>query len=98
MIKASGPIITVETPPDDGNAPVQGAGVQDIVARPGGGFMIVYRVSVMDDGISNSSTICTLRLMAPTTNRTAAASPSNPYCSRVSFSPAASPRPVATVP
>ena len=56
MIKASGSIITVETPPSDGNAPVQGAGVQDIIARPGGGFMITYRVSVTDFGISNSST------------------------------------------
>jgi len=56
MIKASGSIIEVETPPSDGNAPLQGAGVQDIIARPGGGFMIVYRVSVADFGIGNSST------------------------------------------
>jgi hypothetical protein len=56
MIKASGSVITVETPPSDGNAPLQSAAVQDIIARPDGGFMIAYRVSVMDFGISNSST------------------------------------------
>ena len=60
MIKVAGSIITVETPPSDGNAPLQAAGVADILARPGGGFMVAYRVSV-DNQIGNSSTNLYLR-------------------------------------
>lgn len=55
MIKSAGSVITVETPPSDGNAPTQSASVADIVARPGGGFMLAYRVSI-DNLIGNSST------------------------------------------
>jgi Ca2+-binding RTX toxin-like protein len=60
MINTAGAIITVELPPSDGNAPLQSASVQDLVARPDGGFMIGDRVSI-DSLISNSSTNLYLR-------------------------------------
>jgi Ca2+-binding RTX toxin-like protein len=55
MITTSGSVITIETPPSDSNAPLQSAVVSDIVARPGGGFMVAYRVQIYND-IGNSST------------------------------------------
>lgn len=55
MIKISGSIITVETPPSDDTSPLQSASVADIIARPDGGFMIAYKVGVYSL-ISNSST------------------------------------------
>ena len=60
MIKAAGSVIAVETPPSDGTAPTQSASVADLIARPDGGFMIGYRVSI-DSLISNSSTNLYLR-------------------------------------
>lgn len=60
MIKTAGDVITVETPPSDGNAPTQSGVVADIVARPDGGFMIGYRISI-DNLIGNSSTNLYLR-------------------------------------
>lgn len=60
MIKTAGSVITVETPPSDGEAPTQSASIADIVARPDGGFMLAYRVSI-ENVIGNSSTNLYLR-------------------------------------
>lgn len=60
MINTAGAVITVELPPSDDNAPTQSASVADLVARPDGGFMIAYRVSI-DNLIGNSSTNLYLR-------------------------------------
>jgi Ca2+-binding RTX toxin-like protein len=48
MFKSLGSLISVEPPVSDDEAPVQGAVVSDIVARPDGGFTIAYAVGIDD--------------------------------------------------
>jgi Ca2+-binding RTX toxin-like protein len=48
MISPLGPVITIVPAPADPLAPTQGAGPSDIVARPNGGFVVLYGVGVTE--------------------------------------------------